>query len=136
MKTNVKQGYILAKAVRCAVYEDLNIQSSTNIDDLITSFMLKSFILTDFQGKLNDLQPCDVAIRIYQLLAENIHEKYMITLGETVFSCRACDGKQGCCKKLKFIMGVRKGGRGGGRPPPPGISNKVYLGWTFTAKSH
>ena len=32
----------------------------------------------------------------------------MLTLfsGEEVFSCTTCDGKQGCCKKLKFMSFV------------------------------
>ena len=108
IKSNVKQGYILAKTVRCVVYEHPDIHPTTNIDDLITSFLLKSFILEDIKGTLNDLQPCDVAIQIYHFLAEKIKDKEMRTLfpGEEVFSCTVCDGKQGCCKKLKFMSVV------------------------------
>ena len=67
---NVVQGYILAKAVRCVAYTNSGIHPTTNIEDVISSFIVKSFILDDIKGKLNKLQPCDVAIKIYQLLAE------------------------------------------------------------------
>ena len=122
LSTVLKQGYILAKAVRlAAIAQPMDIGAfelceNINVDDVITSYMLRSCLIgvnIDTSGNKLCKTPSEAAITIYQRLKTIIHKKAMCSMYPyylsgpcDIFDCTQCTFERGCCKNLKLMLAM------------------------------
>ena len=91
-----------------------------DVDDLITSHMLKSCLIAAWGNKeehpaLLGSNVVDISVTIYQILEKNLEAKMMKSwpkLGENsirLFDCTSCSrDTNGCCMKRKLILDMTK----------------------------
>ena len=119
----VKSGYILAKAVRISSIcqpeniSDFDLSESVNIDDILTSHMLKQGFM-DRNGVLRRefstyTAKVQVAIGIYENILRFLNERHfslaLSRVKDWPFSCHWCAIRnitRGCCKRKRLTTAV------------------------------
>ena len=119
LKKCVKEGYILAKAVRLAcIAQPDNIESyglaeNINVDDVISSFILKACLFGEHathEDILKCVSPVQVSILLYERLIKQLQDKvvYSPYTGESPVDCTKCVIERGCCKRRRLMLEMCK----------------------------
>ena len=110
----IRSGYILAKAVRISSIakptkiERFDLEENINVDDVITSYMLKS-CLFDSEKLKPEFENCtsahEVAVNIYTILAQALRKKLLESMytRTNLVDCRYCHLERGCCKRRQLL---------------------------------
>ena len=117
LSIHIRNGFILAKAVRIAsISQPENLESfglveAINVDDVITSFILKAHLFDDvgYKSEFDKSKTShDVALMIYEHLRTSLKEKLIVSnyAGECPVDCTRCDGEYGCCKQRKLMLAM------------------------------
>ena len=120
LQPNIKNGLILAKAVRIASIarpaEDLisqcGLREDIRVDDCITSYMLKSCLMKLLKADELDAfrdTACSCSIKIYQELIKHFTTALQISwYEEWNFGCGKgiCKVERDCCKRKKLILAM------------------------------
>ena len=120
LPVHTRNGFILAKAVRIAsIAQPYNIESfgleeAVNVDDVITSFILKAHVFHEeiFKSDFDKyITPQDVAVAVYEHVKTNLDKKqisasYASYIKEYPVDCTECDHEYGCCKQRKLMLAM------------------------------
>ena len=114
---HIKNGFILAKAVRIASIsqpdnlESFGLEEAVNVDDVITSFILKACLYDTnrYQSEFDKSKTShDVAVMIYEKLKIGLNKKQVYSRHSLEYpvDCTECDLEYGCCKQRKLMLAM------------------------------
>ena len=87
------------------------LEETIKVDDVITSFILKAYLLDRNERQWNYFQArtlYEVAVTIYEQLLWSLNYKLIISFyaSETPVDCTECDHEYGCCKERKLMLAM------------------------------